>query len=315
MKKLYIPIIIAGIAVLLTGCAIFTTKGRASLAEEKGRAKITSLDAAQSENTADKLDEVAGWAYGTDYALSKVNEPPREVSVARDINKRVVSIAGSPTVEKMKEMQEMIDKLTSELESVRADGKKKLAAKDKKILQLQNKSKEIAKAKETEIKNYMTQAAAAAAAADAYKLQLKEYEGWFGLKAVVKGLWQFIRTSMWVLLGGGILFFILRIAAFSNPIAASIFSIFTTIASWAINIIQFIVPKAVEAAGHTSTRVFDIYKGALGKIIDGIQIARYKAEETGKIPNIDDALEEIDSSMDSNEKEIIVDIKKSLNWK
>ena len=228
MKKIYVSIIVAGLTALLTSCAIFTTKGKASIAEEKGRIKIVDLEAAQSENVANKLDEVAGWAYGTDYALSKVNEPSQEVIVAKDINRRVISLSGSPTIEKMKEMQEMIDKLTSDLELEKEMGKKKLASKDKEILQLQNESKAISKAKEVEIKKYMDKAAAAAAAADAYKFQLKEYEGWFGLKAVVKGLWQFIRTSMWFLLGGSILFFILRMAAFSSPIAASIFSIFTT---------------------------------------------------------------------------------------
>ena len=326
MKKLILPIVLGLSLIVLTSCAIFTNKGKASKAEEKSRARIVNVEGQIKANTAEKLDVIAGLAYGTDYALSKVNEPPREVLVARDINQRVVSLAGSPSVEKMKEMQETIDKLTSILAIERDAGKKTLSEKDAEISLLQNETKLLSAAKESEtkllsaakeseIRKYMITAQEAAANADAYKSALDDYQGWFGLKAVFKGLWQFIKSSMWILGIGSILFIVLRIASMSNPIAASIFSIFTTMASWVINVIKVIVPKAVEAAGHVTNNAFNAYKSTLWKIVDGIQVIKDRATAAGTKPDLNLVLDEVAKTMNSDEKQIVDEIKKALNWK
>lgn len=315
MKKLFVALSLVASLAVLTSCAVFTNKGKAARAEEKSRARVVNVENQQIANNANKLDAIAGLAYGTDYALSKVNEPPREVTVARDINQRVISLSGSPTVEKMKEMQETIDKLTSMLAIERDQGKKKLDERDAEITALQAEGKALALAKESEIRKYMLTAQEMAANADAYKAALGEYQGWFGLKAVFKGLWQFVKTSMWFLLGGSILFIILRNASFSNPIAASIFSIFTTMASWVINIIQTLVPKAVEAAGHTANNVFNVYKSTLWKIVDGIQVVKDRATANGQKPDLNAVLDEVAKTMNADEKAIVDEIKKALNWK
>lgn len=314
MKKVILPIIAGLCITILAGCAVFTNKGKAAKAEEKGRARIVNVEGQINQNTAEKLDAIAGLAYGTDYALSKVNEPPREVTVARDMNQRVVSLAGSPTVEKMKEMQETIDKLTSMLAIERDEGKKKMDEKDMEISMLQAQAKALSVAKEDEVRKYMLLSQEMAANADAYKSALQEYQGWFGLKAVFKGLWQFVKTSMWFLIGGSLLFFILRIASMSNPIAASIFSIITTIASWFINAIKMLVPKAVEATGHVAGKVFNAYKSTLWKLVDGVQVIRDRAAAKGEKPSLESVLDEVAKSMNSDEKAIIDEIKKALNW-
>jgi len=315
MKKVILPIIAGLCITVLAGCAVFTNKGKAAKAEEKGRARIVNVEGQINQNTAEKLDAIAGLAYGTDYALSKVNEPPREVTVARDMNQRVISLSGSPTVEKMKEMQEMIDKLTSMLAIERDAGQKKMDEKDAEISLLQNQAKALSVAKESEIRKYMLLSQEMAANADAYKAALADYQGWFGLKAVFKGLWQFVKTSMWFLLGGSVLFIFLRIASMSNPIAASLFSIFTTIASWVINIIRVIVPKAVEATGHVAGNVFNAYKSTLWKIVDGIQVVKDRATAAGQKPDLNLVLDEVAKSMNTEEKAIVDEIKKALNWK
>lgn len=314
MKNLLITLSLAASIVLLTSCAMFTSKGKAAKAEEKARTRIVNVENAQAANNVDKIDAIAGLAYGTDYALSKVNEPPREVTVARDLNQRVISLSGSPTVEKMKEMQETIDKLTSMLAIERDEGKVKMTAKDTEISLLQAEGKALSLAKESEVRKYMNAAQEAAASADAYKAALQDYQGWFGLKAVFKGAWQFVKTSMWFLLGGSILFMVLRIASFSNPIAASIFSIFTTMASWVINVIKVIVPKAVEAAGHVTTSAFNAYKSTLWKIVDGIQTVKDRATANGQKPDLNAVLDEVAKTMNSDEKAIVDEIKKALNY-
>lgn len=314
MKKVIYPLIaILGI-ILLTSCAVLTNKGKAAKAEEAGRARIANVDAAINSNLADKMDAIASLAYGTDYALSKVNEPPREVQVARDMNQRVVSLAGSPTVDKMKEMQETIDKLTSMLATERDEGKVKLSEKDAEISLLQSQTKALTAAKDAEVRKYMTAAQEAAAAADAYKTELDKMNSWMGLGAVWYGLKRFIVRSMWILGIGGILFIILRLVSYSNPVAASIFSLFSTIASWFIRGIEFLVPKAVETAGHVSGAIFNSYKSTLWKIVDGVQIVKERAKASGKQPSIDEMLDEVAKSMNDEEKKVVDEIKKALHW-
>ena len=315
-KKFLIPFIAALSILVLTSCAVLKgSKGQASKAEEAGRARIANVDAALNNNLANKMDAIAGLAYGTDYALSKVNEPPREVTVARDMNQRIVSIAGSPTVEKMKEMQETIDKLTSMLATERDEGKVKLAEKDAQISLLQNETKALNAAKDSEVRKYMLAAQEAAAAADAYKVELDKMNKWFGLGAVFYGLKKFIISSMWILGIGGILFIILRIVSFSNPAAASIFSLFSTIASWFIRGIEFLIPKAVETAGHVSGALFNGYKSTLWKIVDGVQMVKERAKASGREPSINEMLDEVAKSMNEEEKKIVEEIKKALQWK
>ena len=315
MRTFIISIFVVVGLLFITSCATFTNKGVAAKNEEAGRARIANVEAQQTGNLANKIDTIAGLAYGTDYALSKVNEPPREVQVARDMNQRIVSLAGSPTIDKMKEMQETIDKLTSMLATERDAGKVKLAEKDAEISVLQSESKALAVAKDSEVRRYMLAAQEAAAAADAYKVELDKMNQWLGLGAVFYGLKKFVISSMWILGIGGILFVILRIVSYSNPVAASIFSIFSTIASWFIRGIEFLVPKAVEVAGHTANAIVNGYKSTLWKLVDSIQMSKERARAAGKEPSITEMLDEAAKTMNSEEKAIVEDIKKALNWK
>ena len=315
MKKVFLPLILAISLIVLTSCSVFTPRGKTGRVEEKNRARIVSVEGQINANIAEKIETIAGLAYGTDYALNKINIPSKEVTVAKDLNQRVVSLAGSPTVEKMKEMQETIDKLVSTLAIEREMGKRQMDQKDLEIVSLQSETKLLAAAKESEIRRYMLAAQIAAATADAYKSELAEYQGWFGLKAVFKGLWQFIKSAMWMLGIGSILFLILRMVSMSNPIAASIFSIFNMMGSWLVNIIKVILPKAVEMAGHTANHVFDAYKSTMWKLVDGIQLIKDRAAAKGQQPNLNEVLDEVAKSMNSDEKAIIDEIKKALNWK
>jgi hypothetical protein len=314
MKHLYLSFIL-GISLLITGCSVFKHSGDSSKLEEKNRAKIVNVDGQIKNNTSQKLDTIAQLAYGTDYALSKVNEPPREVTVARNMNQRIVSLTGSPTIEKIKEMQQMIDKLTAQLAIERDRGEKALNEKDEQINLLQSQAKNLDVLKDSEIRKYIQAAQEMAANADAYKAELNKMDQFMGLGAVWYGVKKFVVNSMWILGIGGVLFIILRIASFSNPLAASIFSIFSTIGSWFIKAIEFAIPKAVQTAGHVAENVFNVYKSTLSKIVDGIQLVKDRSLTTGEKPNIEDVLNEVAKSMNTEEKEIVDEIKKALHWK
>lgn len=315
MKKLLFPICLS-IILIVSGCSLFGPgKNQATKDEAKGRAKIVNVEQAQSQNNIDKLDNIAGLAYGTDYALSKVsNPPPREVTVARDINQRVVSIAGSPTVEKMKEMQTTIDNLISTLESERIQGKKMLDNKDEEIVALQDEGKVLAAAKEAEIKKYMAQAALAAAQSDEYKTKLDEMNKWFGLGAVWYGIKRLVVSMAWILGIGGILFLILRIASMSNPVCGAIFGIFEQIVGWIINAISFAFPKALSFTGHVSKEMYDASHNLLEKIVDNIQSLKQLETKLDHALTVKELLTELDKTMDKSEKDMIDKIKKDFGY-
>jgi hypothetical protein len=299
---------------LLTSCAMFNSKGTSTHKEETGRARIVKVESHLSQNLTDKMELIAGLSYGTDYALSKINPPPLEVMVARDINQRVVSLAGSPTIERMKEMQDTIDKLTSKLVSEQTKGKLLLAEKDTQISNLQKETKQLNVTKELEVRKYMSLAQATAGALDHSQVQLDQMDSWLGLGAVWYGIKRFIISSLWILGIGGILFLILRMVAMSNPIAASIFSLFATIASWFIRGIELLIPKAVAAAGHTTNQVFNVYKSTLWKLVDAIQLSKTTSKVTGSTPTIHEVLDEVSKSMNEEEKQIVKEIKRALQW-
>ncbi len=187
--------------------------------------------------------------------------------------------------------------------------------KDKEIQLLQTESRTLDTQKDSEIRKYMLAAQEFAANADAYKAKLGEMDQWMGLGAVWYGLKKFVISSMWILGIGSILFIILRIASFSNPLAASIFSIFSTIGSWVVKSIEFIIPKAVQTAGHVAGEVFNAYQSTLRKLVDGIQLIKDRAATKGESPKLEDVLDEVAKSMNEQEKEVISEIKRALHWK
>ena len=316
MKKLIIwSSIIACAVIILAGCAALTGNGKSSKAVEKAKARIENVDKQIGANTTEKLDSIATLAYGTEYALSKVNNPPKAVQVAQDMNKRVESLAGNPSLDQMKQMQDTIDKLTSQLATEQAQGAKQLAEKDVVISNIQDESKTLLKSKEDEINKYMVTAQTAAATADAYHTELQDYQGYWGLSAVWMGLKSFFTHIFWTAIIISVLFIILRVAAASNPIAASIFGIFSIVGSWLINTIEFIIPKAVSVAGNVSNSIFNSYKSTLTKIVDGVQTVQDRSTAAGKPALVSDVMTEIGTTMDSSEKAIVDNIKKSLNWK
>lgn len=307
-------ILIAGLCIL-TSCDTLTGNGKATKAEEKGRTKVSKVEDKIASNTADKLDIIAGLSWGTDYSLSKINEPPREVTVARDMNQRIMTLSGSPTLEKIKEMQKTIDELTSILESERKDGERNLQIRvDAKVAEIQKNSKSLALEKDAEIRKYMDVAKTAAAKADDYKLQLDDYKGWMGLKAVGKGLWQFVTSMAWTLGIIGVVFLILRLAAGSNPAIGAVFSIFEMIGGWVLNAIQFILPKAAHFAGYVAKSLYDESALLLKKIVDNLQNLKDLQTKLGHDLTLKELFVELDKALDTKEKEAISKVKKELGY-
>lgn len=288
--------------------------GKSSSEETKQSDKIDNVQKAQKRNADAKMDNVAVLASGTGYALDKVENGELAVDIAKDINKRVESLAGKPDLDAEKEMWKLIDNLTSSNATLRAQGVKGLEKKDKEIKLVQEETRALLSAKDLEINKYMKLSKDNALLADTRKAELSEYQGFWGLSAVGKGLWQFISTVTWWLIGGSILFIILRFASMSSPIAASIFSIVERIASWGINLITTLAPKALEKAGAISKTAYDNMSLVLRKIVDNIQNIKQLEAKTGQPITLKELLNELDKSMDMKDKEIVTKIKKDLGY-
>lgn len=288
--------------------------GKSSSEETKQSDKIDNVQKAQKRNADAKMDNVAVLASGTGYALDKVENGELAVDIAKDINKRVESLAGKPDLDAEKEMWKLIDNLTSSNATLRAQGIKGLEKKDKEIKLVQEETRALLSAKDLEINKYMKLSKDNALLADTRKAELSEYQGFWGLSAVGKGLWQFISTITWWLIGGSILFIILRFASMSSPIAASIFSIVERIASWGINLITTLAPKALEKAGAISKTAYDNMSLVLRKIVDNIQNIKQLESKTGQPITLKELLNELDKSMDMKDKEIVTKIKKDLGY-
>lgn len=302
---------------MLTGCAMFTSKNKNSAKEDTARAKVESVESQMGANLKDKLSQVAKLNYGVDYALTKETDPSKNVQVAKDLNARSMSLTGTPTIEEINKMKQMIDDLTSQLQTEKERGAKELAVRDVELTNLQLQTKNLEKLKDAEIQKYMKIAADTAAKADAIQGELDKMDSFMGLGAIWYGVKHLIVRLAWVLGIGSILFLILRFASLSNPIAASIFSVFNTIGSWMVNTIAAIFPKALEIAGHTLTKVSNAYRDTMTKMIDCIETLRQQQKASGDINKkytLDELLIELSKSLDGDEKAMVDKIKRDIGF-
>jgi len=302
MNKFYLSLLAAFIIPTITGCS--TVKGifgKSASKETVARAEITVVDKEVAKVNVQKLDRIGEYSYGIKLVT---NTPPAVI----DLNERIGSLANQPTLEAMKEMEKLVSQLMT-------NNHKLLLKKDKEIEDLQEDTIKLNLEKETAINKYIELASATAMKTDTLQSSLNQMNSWGGLGAIWYGLKRLIVRMAWGIGIFSIIFVILRVASMSNPMAASVFSIFSKIGSWFIGMIEFIVPKAAEMAGHTATAVFNAYKSTLTKVVDAIQMAKERATAAGKEPNINDVLDEVAKSMDTEEKAIVDELKKALNWK
>lgn len=295
------------------GC---TTIGKKSAKETSARSKIENVDSLITSNLRNKFDQLANIHYGVDYALSKEDNPSKNVEVAKNLNHRAISLSGAPSIDDVKRTQKMVDDLVSELRTERQRGLKALEMKDGEIYTLQVQSQALVVAREAEIKKYMKMAADIAARADLIQDELDKMNRYLGLGAVFYGLKKFTISVAWILGIGSILYLVLRFASMSNPLAASIFSIVDIIMSWFVNMIRIIAPKSLEVAGQTASTIANKYRNTMVKMIDGIQYLKEKQKEgPEKKYTLDELLTEFSKLMNDEEKFMIEKVKKDIGYK
>ncbi len=221
----------------------------------------TTPNAKRAEVNAQKIELVSKVAYQTDRALIKTNVP-----LAKSYNDRVLSVVGMPELKDMN--------------TTNFDGQ---------IISIQSKEDKIDKAIE-----------ANSARAEKLDAELSSYHSWFGLGAIWLGVKQLVTTSIWLLLGLGIIFIVLRVLSASNPIAGALFGIFNSIGASLIHGIGLLVPKAVE-------EVKSISQSTLTKVVDTIQDLQNK-----NVHNLETVKTELSNKLSDKEKAVISTIKKDL---
>lgn len=317
-KMYFISVLLSGL-LILTGCAtFFKSSGKNTKSEEKARTNVENVEGRIVENNKDKMEELKQLTYGTGYALEKEENPSKNVEVAKELNTRAQSLTGVPTLDEVKKMRQLIDDLTSELNTERERGQKTLEEKDAEIKRIQANSALLVEAKDAEIRKYMKIAADTASKADVIQGKLNQMDSFFGLGAVFYGLKKFVISMAWILGGLSLLYIILRFAAMSNPIAASIFSIFDIAMSWFVHVIKLLAPKALEVAGHTTTAISNQYRDIVVKMVDGIESLKEKQAalgDSGQRYTLNELLLEFSKLMDSNEKAIVMKIKHDIGYR
>lgn len=309
-------VFVCGLVAITTSCSsVKGIFGKSSVDEAKQSGKIEKVEKEQNKNLANKMDQVSILASGTGYALQKVTNKEPAVLVAYDINTRVESLAGKPNLDAEKEMWKTVDQLMSQVKTEREKGEKALLKKDREISELQDETKLLIANKDEAISKYMKMSQDAAMLADTRKAELDDYKGWFGLKAVGKGLWQFVSSMAWILGGLALLYFLLRAFAATNPAVGAIFAIVEQLAAGVIYVIQGLAPRAAQFASFIPKKHFDGYKQTLDKLVDTMELLKDNQKRSGKQYTLDEILQELSKSMNDDDKSRVDEVRKTIGWK
>ncbi len=320
-NKFFYGFISALALMTIVGCSTLLNNnqgvfGKAQETNLKSDTKIRIVENQQAAANENKLKQISAFSEGgVGYSLDLIKTNiPKEVVVAEKMNDRIKAIAGAPDFKEVELIKGIVDDLLSQVQTTRVEGEKALVQKDKEIAAIQAQDKQLITQRENEIASALIQSDANAKVADQYKITLNDMDKWGGLGAVWYGLHKFIVRMAWVLGIGGVLFFILRILASSNPIAGAIFGIFDQIGSWMVNTISVIFPKALSIAGNVTTEVYNGTKSALTSIVDSVETVKLQQNVSGKPATIQDLLDAAEATMTLDDKAQIEKIKLQLGW-
>lgn len=300
---------------MLTGCGTIVPDNKNDNQKAiQGRENAVEFAKEKIANNSDKkISEIATMAHGVDYSLSKVpaTNTTHEVTTAKEINQRVISIAGSPKVDELARIKLMVDLLNSEIAKERERGTKLLQQKDVEILYVQTKSDALDANLNKKIGELASTAKKQAEIADDNKVIIDNVNQYFGLGAVFYGVKRFITSCIVGILIFGVIFLVLRLLAASNPIAATVFSVFNIIGAAIIHIIKGVAPKSLNFSGFSASAELEKYKTTLSKLITSIEEIRAMAD-AGKPITVADLLQHFDTELDRSDKDLIKELKTKL---
>lgn len=305
-------------SLLLSGCAILKGTKSNTVSQNKiikQEEKVQKINDDLLNNTEQKIKQTSTYAAGISYTLSLVPEPSIEVITASRLNDRIVSIVGAPDLKESERIKKTVDLLNSEIQVERQKGEKQLLDKDKEIFALQKANTELNEKHKEQVNKLIIEAKKVARTADENATTLDTMSGMFGLNAVFWGLKKFFISSLMWIIVFIIIFIVLRILSVTNPIAASIFSIFNVVASTLIASLKKLTPKAFELCKMVHLEEKTKYKDTLIKIVNVIQSFKEKAEEQNKEYSLSQILVLLEKDMDQDEKDVVDELLVEEKWR
>jgi hemerythrin-like domain-containing protein len=318
MKKLLILFLVTTV-LYTTGCmSLF--KNPNSNSSDKIDNKVAEIQVKKEElatNNGKKLSQIGILAVGTHHALDKEKDPSKEVEVAKELNDRVMSLAGSPDIKDVKRIQKIVDDLISAVKVEREKGRSELNKLDKEIQYIQSEREKIKTELAKKSKEFEDLSSKIANENDENKGKVEEIDKWFGLGAIFYGVKKFVTSLLVGILIFCIIFFVLKLAASTNPIAAAIFKIFEFIGSAVLCLVKSVTPKSFNMSNFVDKQHHDKYKSVLDKIVDTIQDMRNKNETLtdDKKYKLDDLFENLSKVMDKEDKDAVEECLKELKWR
>ena len=316
--RLYKNIILIIISILvLHGCGTIVSRNETgSLTKiNKKLNTITSVEKKVHQNETNKFNLISSFSYGIKYSLDNINtEDDYESAVytSKLLNNRILSISGYPNINDIKSMEELVDKLKSDMLTQQAEGIAKLEQKDKEIMSLINEKELLIKELEKANNNLSDTALKISSENDKNKVVINEINSYYGLGAVYYGFKRFLTTCFVTILCVIIGYVVLRILATLNPIASAIFSVIESVFSYGIRFIKLLAPNSTKISGLSSTIEVNKYKNTLSKVVDSIQVSVQNKEECDV--TLCDIKTELSKNMNSDDKIVINEIKNELKW-
>lgn len=271
--------------------------------------QISIIREEYSENSQDKLNEIATYSAGTDYSLNKIQDPSQEVDTAIQLNSRVITLAGNPNLTELEKIREIVDLLTSSVDSERSKGQQLLKNKDQKILQLEIQLNEINSKYEAQIELLKKEATLVALKADKYEATIDEVNSYMGLGAVWYGLKKFVSQGLIIIFIVIIVFIALKFAANMNPIAASLFAIFEYLGGYIIAIIKGIIPNSVSCINLVDSK----YKTVLSRYVSLFE--KLKLSNQPNNFTLEEIFKTFSSELNREDKNVITEIRQDLKNK
>lgn len=311
---------LALVVLILSGCSATLGTGKQATPaqntitkqEKKAAAILESID----KNEKGKKVQTAVLSAGIQHSLAQVPNPPVQVETAKSLNERVVSIVGSPHLDEINRVKATVDLLNSQVAEERKKGEALLALRDAQIVKLQKEKVELKEQYDDEVEDMTDAAKKVAKGSDDKQMVIEEMSGMFGLNAVFWGIKKFFFNALTFLIVGAVVFVILRLLSTMNPIAGSIFSVFSMVGSVFVGLLKTLTPKSFEMCNFVSSASRDKYKAALVKIVDAIQTLREKKKQNSeKSYTLEDVLTCLDKEMNDADKSLINEILIEQKWK
>lgn len=305
------------VCLLLSGCAWVqptsqNTKNQDALAKTVKKAEVSQTELNKFDQ--ERIAQVAGYSFGVNYTLTQLTNPPVQVTTAIKLNNRVISVVGSPDLDDVKKITQIVDLLNSEVAAEKLKGQKLLDIRDKEIVELQNSIAALKTKHEKEIGDLITKSTAIAKKGDEAQTTIDSMSGFMGLNAVWWGLKHFFFGCLTYILVFGVIFFVLRAFAATNPVVGAIFSIFELIGSTVISLIRGLTPNSINFSNLVHADTHNSYKNTLNKIVDIVEQMKAKQKASNKEYTLSEVLDQLDRSMDQADKDCVDEILKNHKW-